>query len=568
MTDAERAIRRCGFGGDALLYVLAAFLLFWDLGNRGLWAAEGRWAVIAREMLSSGDFFHPTINGEPYFDKPLLTYWWILAASFLTGGGVREWAVRLPSAMSGFVAILCTARLGRRLWSSEVGRTAGWLLLSTYGFLFWARVGTSEMENLAAVVLAVTWYWERRDRPDFVTCLVFYLIAFLGSHNKGLGAAVVPVLVLLPDLLVDGRWRILLRPAHLLALVLGIVIYLAPFLIASATRSDYGASGLDLVFQENIRRYYDPFDHTAPFFMYFLWLPALLLPWTPLYLASLASLLPSWKSLNRSTRWPAVAMMLIFAFYTLSGSRRSYYILPILPFCSLWISVFLHREEAGSRIPWKRWALVTVEVAFLILAVGALTSPIFRPLVEERTGFIPPTELQIALVASGVLGLAAWVFSRWEKGFWSRVTGLEPGVAPLGVMALMILGSYFCWQQGVLEGYRTEKNFSLALRQIVKDISPGNIGFYRKHATNVLFYLDLPKPVEVLADAEAVTRFIHSETRDQILVSRRGDLSTLLPLLPPRAGENFVLEEKAEPWESRREAKNKLVVFHLRPMQE
>lgn len=567
MTDAERAIRRCGFGWDALLYLLAAFLLFWGLGNRGLWVAEGRWAVIAREMLSSGDFFHPTINGEPYFDKPLLTYWWILAASFLTGG-VNEWAVRLPSALSGFAAILCTARLGRRLWSSEVGRTAGWLLLSTYGFLFWARVGTAEMENLAAVVLAVTWYWARRDRPDFVTCLVFYLIAFLGSHNKGLGAAVVPALVLLPDLLFDGRWRILLRPAHLLALVLGIVVYLAPFLIASATRSDYGATGLDLVFQENIRRYYDPFDHTAPFFMYFLWLPALLLPWTPLYLASLASLLPSWKSLDRSTRWLAVAMMLIFAFYTLSGSRRSYYILPILPFCSLWISVFLHREGAESRIPWKRWALVTVEVAFLVLAVGALASPIFRPLVEGRTGFIPPAELQIALVASGVLCLLVWVFSRWKKDIWGRVTGLEPGIAPLGVMALVILGSYFCWQQGVLEVYRTEKNFSLALRQIIKDISPGNIGFYRKHATNVLFYLDPPRPVAVLADADMVKRFIYSDIQDKFLVSRRGDLSTLLPLLPPRAGENFVLEEKAEPWESKREAKNKLVVVHLRPMQE
>jgi len=568
LTGAEGAQQRRDPAWDCLLYVVAAFLLFWDLGNRGLWVAEGRWAVIAREMLATGDFFHPTINGEPYFDKPLLTYWWIVASSFLTGG-VNEWAVRLPGALSGFAAIFCTVRLGSRLWSPEVGRTAGWLLLSSYGFLFWARTGTAEMENLAAVVLAVTWYWVRKDRTDFFTYLVFYLVLFLGAHNKGLGAVVVPVLVLFPDLLMEGRGRILFRPAHLAALFIGVAVYLVPFLVASATRPDYGAAGLDLVFRENIRRYYDPFDHTAPFFMYLVWLPSLLLPWTPLFLASLGSLLPSWKSLDRASRWPARAMMLTFVFYTLSGSRRSYYILPILPFCALWISAFLCRQdEPGSRIPWKRWGLATTEAAFLVLAVGAMMSPLVRPWIESRTGFIPPAGLQAGLILCGAFCFGVWALSRRKKDFWSRLTGLNQGLAPLGVMAVAVLGAYFCWQQGVLEVYRTEKNFSLALRQVVKDIAPGDIGFYRKYATNVLFYLGSPRPVKVLEDADSVAEFLRSSPPVKVLVSRRGDLPTLLPLLPPPAREGFVLEERSEPWEDKGAWKNKLVAVHLRPTQE
>jgi 4-amino-4-deoxy-L-arabinose transferase-like glycosyltransferase len=52
-------------------------LLFIALGDSNLMRSESRWAEIVREMLASGDWFNPTINGETYFDKPLLSYWLI-----------------------------------------------------------------------------------------------------------------------------------------------------------------------------------------------------------------------------------------------------------------------------------------------------------------------------------------------------------------------------------------------------------------------------------------------------------------------------------------------------------
>ena len=56
------------------LWLCAAFLLFGNLGVQAVNGSESRWLVIAREMFFTGDFLHPTINFEPYFDKPLLTY--------------------------------------------------------------------------------------------------------------------------------------------------------------------------------------------------------------------------------------------------------------------------------------------------------------------------------------------------------------------------------------------------------------------------------------------------------------------------------------------------------------
>ena len=107
-------------GGIFLLLLASAFLLFWGLGTRSLWAAEGRWAEIVREMLLTGDFFHPMIGGEPYFDKPLLTYWLRVIISVATGA-LNELVVRLPSAAAGLVAIWATVKIGARLWSARTG---------------------------------------------------------------------------------------------------------------------------------------------------------------------------------------------------------------------------------------------------------------------------------------------------------------------------------------------------------------------------------------------------------------------------------------------------------------
>ena len=56
---------------------LAAIIFFARLGARALWASEFRWAEIAREMQLTSNYFWPTINGRPYYDKPLApTGWW------------------------------------------------------------------------------------------------------------------------------------------------------------------------------------------------------------------------------------------------------------------------------------------------------------------------------------------------------------------------------------------------------------------------------------------------------------------------------------------------------------
>ena len=65
---------------------------------------EGRYAEIAREMVASGDWVTPRLNGLKYFEKPPLQYW-LTAASFRTLE-LYVCTSRLPGALAGFLTLL------------------------------------------------------------------------------------------------------------------------------------------------------------------------------------------------------------------------------------------------------------------------------------------------------------------------------------------------------------------------------------------------------------------------------------------------------------------------------
>ena len=94
-----------------LLAIVAAIAWFANLDVRKLQHPdEGRYAEIAREMVASGDWVTPRLNGIKYFEKPPLQYW-LTAASF-EAFELDEWTARLPGAMAGFLTILVVAYAG------------------------------------------------------------------------------------------------------------------------------------------------------------------------------------------------------------------------------------------------------------------------------------------------------------------------------------------------------------------------------------------------------------------------------------------------------------------------
>src|SRR5262245_35556093 len=93
-----------------ILLAASAALFFIRLGVAELWTHEGRWAAICSHMISSGDYLHPYLFGAEYYDKPLLSYWLMIAAARLLGG-LSETAMRSPSALAALLTVWCVYRL-------------------------------------------------------------------------------------------------------------------------------------------------------------------------------------------------------------------------------------------------------------------------------------------------------------------------------------------------------------------------------------------------------------------------------------------------------------------------
>jgi len=558
--EASATVGRHVLWADIALLLAGAFLLFWGLGVRGLWAAEGRWAQITREMFLTGDFFHPTIGGAPYFDKPLLTYWF-RAAIFAVTGTLNELTIRLPSAIAGIMAIWATAKIGTRLWSAQVGRIAGWLLLTTYAFLFWARTATADAENLAAIMLAVAWYWSRRDRLGFSAMLVFYLIAFVGALTKGLTAVVVPALIVLPDMLVERRWRVLFSLKHIGAFGLAALVYLSPFVYASLTQpASYQSSGLALVFQENILRYFQPIDHRGPIYLYVYELPVLLLPWTPLFvLAALAA--AKWRnSLDNHTRWLVWAIVLVFVFFSLSGSRRSYYILPILPLCALLMAAFVAWMREPGMDELRQKGLAVQRALFIGLIAFDVAIPLTLSIAGKIWHFDAPLRFHVVSLGIGaaaiLLGTGLDRFVSWPGPARLDRRVIQPWIG----VAAVLLGGYFCWQQNILEMNRTEYPFVRELQARSATVSPESIAIFPKANPNILFYLEAARPVQVIENADQLRRFLESGLPGVLITQNKyaaGLPDELLGELWRREG----LHEQVQPWESRSSRKDKWVAW-------
>ena len=556
--ERQREESRTGWWIDGLFWVAALLLLFGALGTRGLWTAEGRWAEITREMLLTGDFFHPSINGIPYFDKPLAGYWLIALIAPLTG--MNEWALRIPSAVCGLLALWATRRIGTRLWGPAVGRLAGWILLTTYGFMFWARTGQADMGNLAFILLAVAWYWRRRNQPDFLTYLLFYVLMFFGAQFKGLTAVIIPILVVIPDLLVEKRWKYLFSLAHFAALGLGALVYLVPFFYSNMTAEGYASSGLDLVFRENIQRFIDPFDHIEPWYAYFEHVPVLFLPWSLMLAVAVVAWIftPNWRKYSWHSRWLGMATVLIFLFFSASGSRRSYYILPILPFCAWFTALFL---LAVDRSPWRRVAVGLQSLLVVLISLAALAASVAIQPVAHRLNIPVPGVIRWALGGAALLSLGSWLPVLFSRKGLPHSCGMPLRFVPLLATVVFFMGAYFCVIQPALEGFRTEKSFALDVKETGR--TAPDVAFYQQSLENVVFYLDMAPPYHpVVKDSAEAWAFL-SGGSNRVVILRRRDLPAFQDGFPLEPQGYAVVGETVFGWDKDKKIGKKMVAWGL-----
>ena len=138
-----------------LLLLLALVVLGAGIGLRDPWPAdEPRFALIAKQMVESGQWLFPFRGGEIYPDKPPL-FMWAIALFYQLTGSLRV-AFLLPSLLAGLACVGLVYDIARRLWDRKTAFRAGLLLLFTAQFTLQAK--TAQIDALVTAFITLGLY--------------------------------------------------------------------------------------------------------------------------------------------------------------------------------------------------------------------------------------------------------------------------------------------------------------------------------------------------------------------------------------------------------------------------
>jgi 4-amino-4-deoxy-L-arabinose transferase-like glycosyltransferase len=381
---------------------------------------EGRYAEVAREMLATGDWITPRINGLKYFEKPPLQYW--LSAASYAAFELDEWTARLPTAIAGWLTLFVVGYAGTRLVSPVAGAYAAVALAGTVLHFGMAHILTVDSllsfwlaVALCAFLVAQGASTTTRERRGFM--LVAWAAVAGALLTKGLVALVIPAgsLVVYSLLMRDRRlWRRLeLLPGTALALVLA-----APWFIAVSLINPEFAQFFFV--HEHFQRYLTSQHHRIGAWWYFIPLFVLgLLPWIGVFVLTMRG---SWRDAPRASNafsWPRFCLVwagFVFAFFSASGSKLPAYILPLFPAVALILGwqLALLQPRTLFQLAWPLAAGAWI----LLVAAYALYDPLVARIADVHTPVMVYGKLHSWLLLG--LGVAAAGYSASAVAFSQR----------------------------------------------------------------------------------------------------------------------------------------------------
>ena len=400
-----------------LFWLFALLILGAGLGLRDPWPAdEPRFALVAKQMVESGDWLFPHRGSELYSDKPPL-FMWLQAAAYTVFGNWRV-AFLLPSLLAALGTLWCVVDLGTRLWTRRIGLYAGWAVLLTLQFTWQAK--KAQIDPLVVFWITLANYGLLRHvlrGPDWRMWALGWAAAGLGTISKGVG--VIALLMVLPAALASWRgWpgvRVHVRDLRFwlgpLAFVGACGVWLVPMLLAAfgSASPEYRAYVDDILLRQTVTRYASAWHHGQPPW-YFIevaltaWLPTMLvLPWA----------LPAWRARlrRRDARYllPLEWVLLVFVFFSIPSGKRDMYILPALPMMCLALAPLLPgilRKANAQRLLLAFVALLSLALLGVGLAMLFGEPGFERRFMDGRDAGVAQG-LAAMFAATGAIGIAA-----------------------------------------------------------------------------------------------------------------------------------------------------------------
>lgn len=366
-TSPERDRRVFGW-----LLAAAVPVLFLALGANAIWDAnEAFYVETPRQMVLSGDYINPSFNGEPRFNKPVLSYW--MVAGLYQAFGISVAVERAGIAAGAVAILLATFLIGRALAGARTGILAALIVVTAPRFVMFARRIFIDIWITAFMALTLACFTMALRHPERrQTWLVLMYVAIgLGVLTKGPQAFVLPALAGGVWMVLEGRLgdmrRMMLLPGALIVLAIVVPWYAAQI-------PEHGFTYIQSFFiGENVGRYSTsmvPSDRSA-----FFYLPVLfgdLFPWAPLLIVPM---LAAWRGRSagesdtdagiRRLLW--VWIVTITGLFTFSATKQDLYIFPVVPAVAVLVAQALVTSDFGM----ARRAVAGLLSGVAVLSVAA-----------------------------------------------------------------------------------------------------------------------------------------------------------------------------------------------------
>ncbi|HEY2921563.1 MAG TPA: phospholipid carrier-dependent glycosyltransferase [Candidatus Binatia bacterium] len=383
---------------------------------------EARYAEIPREMIASGNWIVPRLDGVRYFEKPVMGYWLNAIAILLFGQ--NPFAVRFPSALSAGLCALMVHWMIRRSTRDAMARVLIPSILLTCILVVLVAV-TAVLDMIVTMFLTggmIMFFFSHLEplgwkRTAFL--ILFGICCGLAFLTKGFFAFVIPVIVIGPFLLWEKDWKeVLLAPW--LPLVCAILTAMPWVIAVHRQERDYWHY---FFWVEHIQRFASAkAQHHKPFWYFIPVFVGLGLPWTAMIPSAVISFRKRTDWQQSLFRYGVCWFFMPLLFFSASRGKLWTYILPCFPPFAILVGFGLVES-------FKRGLLKAFDVGAVVFAGVSLISAaallVFHTVGPEKYRLYTSEEtfewmLMIgALLATAALaGMAAREFPQVKKLLW------------------------------------------------------------------------------------------------------------------------------------------------------
>lgn len=489
---------------------------------------SAQYASISREMSETNEYLQVKHRGEDYLDKPPLLFW--ISSFFFEIFGFHNWSFKIGSFLFTLLGVFSTFRLGKLLYSKEVGEKAALILYTCQAFFLFNNDVRTDTILTGAVIFAI-WQWmEWLHNPKWKWILGLSFGIALAMLSKGPIGLMVPVIAVGSYILGKRAWGKIFRWEYIIMVAL-VGVFISPMVYGLYQQYDLhpekvtkmvspeglkpvkGVSGLKFYFWtqsfgrisgENVWK-----DSSGPFFFVhnFLWS---FLPWSlifiPAFFKRIRDIIASWFNKGKKPKWlSAFGFLIPFLVLSTSSYKLPHYIFPLYPLAAILIASWWEEiHDSSSKKAWINSAVIIQSLVF-IASASIITLIYFW--------FFPSPPFLLLLVTYGFLGLSIYTLITFKKR-----DSLLISVALLACSINFMMNSWFYPQ---LTSYQAGNQIVEAMEE--NEINGDNTFLYSYYSFSYHYYQKAQ--MSIINDEKILARI--EKEKDTFIIFEDGNLAEL-----------------------------------------